>query len=75
MHANSIILQRYPKHCSKSNLFFKDLNAEPDFESHQTINNTSTDDDDEVLNSPTTHCEISKCIKSLKTIKLVLIIK
>ena len=55
--------------------FFKDLNAEPDFESHQTIDNMSIEDDDEVLNSPITDCEILKCIKSLKIIKLVLMTK
>ena len=49
--------------------FFKDLNAEPDFESHQTIDNMSIEDDEEVLNSPITDCEILKCIKSLKNNK------
>ena len=49
--------------------FFRDLNAEPGSESHQMIDNMNIDDDDEVLNSPITDCEILKCIKSLKNNK------
>ena len=48
--------------------FFRDLNAEPGLERHQTIDNMNIDDD-EVLNSPITDCEILKCIKSLKNNK------
>ena len=51
--------------------FFKDLNEQSDSENQQSENNIniSIDDNDTILNSPITGCEILKCIRSLENNK------
>ena len=50
--------------------FFKGLNKQSDSENQQNENiKISLDDNDPILNSPITDCEILKCIKSLKNNK------